>query len=154
MPESWDILRSVIAEIRQSYPFTVDAWVVLPDHLHFIWSLPEGDSDFSKRWRLIKAGFSKKAKSLFHREDWMSSSKQKHRETTIWQRRFGEHQIRDEEDLARHVDYIHYNPVKHGYVTKVSDWVHSSFHRYVKAGVYSIDRAGIQDGLDGAVYGE
>ena len=152
--ERWDILRSFIAEVRQSYHFTVEAWVLLLDHIHFIWTLPEGDSNFSKRWGLIKAGFSKKAKSLFHHEEWIISSKQKHRETTIWQHRFWEHQIRAEEDFARHVDYIHYNPVKHGYVTKVSDWAHSSFHRYVKAGVYSIDWAGIKDGLDGAGYGE
>jgi putative transposase len=133
-PESRKILREVILEVSREYPFTVDAWVLLHDHLHCIWTLPEGDGDFSKRWGLIKAGFSRKVKPLLHRTDWMTDSKERHRENTIWQRRFWEHQIRDDEDLHTHLDYTHFNPVKHGLVENVADWPYSTFHRYVRQG--------------------
>lgn len=139
LQESRRILRNVIVDVRQKQPFKIDAWVLLPDHLHCIWTLPTQDSDFSKRWGLIKANFSKQAKGLFHRDAWMSASKRKHRETTISQRRFWEHRIRDEKDYAAHVDYIHFNPVKHGYVDQVRQWPYSTFHRFVRAGVYSMD---------------
>ncbi|MDD1617167.1 MAG: hypothetical protein CG439_2332 [Methylococcaceae bacterium NSP1-2] len=88
--------------------------MLLPDHTHCIWTLPSGDSDYSKRWSLIKAGFSKRAGALFNREDWMNKSKVKHRESTLWQRRFWEHSIRNQEDFNRHIDYVYWNPVKHG----------------------------------------
>jgi len=129
-------LNQAIAKTRQIYPFTIEAWVLLPEHFHCIWTLPEGDDDFSIRWNLIKSHFSKSVKLSFHRADWMNNSKQKHRETTIWQRRFWEHQIRDEEDYNKHFDYIHYNPVKHGWVKQVKDWPYSTFHNYVKKGFY------------------
>ena len=90
--------------------------------LHCIWTLPKGDSDFSMRWGLIKSGFSKRAKDLFHIEEWMNYSKHKHRESTIWQRRFWEHQIRNDDEYRAYMDYIHYNPVKHGHVAKAVDW--------------------------------
>ena len=135
-PDSRLILREVISGVRREYPFIVDAWVLLPDHLHCIWTLPEGEGDFSKRWGLIKAGFSRRAKPLLHKTAWMTDSKERHRENTIWQRRFWEHQIRDEADLHRHLDYLHYNPVKHGLVANAADWPHSTFHRYVKQGLY------------------
>jgi putative transposase len=138
-PDSRLILREVISGVRREYPFIVDAWVLLPDHLHCIWTLPEGEGDFSKRWGLIKAGFSRRAKPLLHKAAWMTDSKERHRENTIWQRRFWEHQIRDEADLHRHLDYIHYNPVKHGLVERVLDWPHSTFHRYVKQGLYPVN---------------
>ena len=115
-PISRQILREVIKEVRQRYPFEIDAWVLLPDHLHCLWTLPAGDEDFSKRWGLIKAGFSRKAKEILHRQELMTDSKERHRENTLWQRRFWEHQIRNEKDFERHFDYIHYNPVKHGIV--------------------------------------
>ena len=142
-PESRRILRNVVRQVRREYPFTIDAWVLLPEHMHCIWTLPEGDSGYSKRWGIIKAAFSKQARSLFKREEWMSESKTKHRESTIWQRRFWEHQIRDQMDFNRHVDYIHFNPVNHGHVTRVADWPYSTFHRYVRDGIYPENWTGI-----------
>jgi len=137
-PDSRLILREVISEVRQEYPFIVVAWVLLPDHLHCIWALPEGDGDFSKRWGLIKAGFSRKVKPLLHRTAWMTDSKERHRENTIWQRRFWEHQVRDGDDLDTHLNYIHYNPVKHGLVSSPYLWEYSSFKSFIKKGYYRI----------------
>jgi putative transposase len=138
-PESREILRVVLAEVRREHPFAIDAWVLLPDHLHCLWTLPEGDNDFSRRWGLIKARFSQKARSWFHQEGWMTDSRERHRESAIWQRRFWEHQIRDEDDLQKHFDYIHWNPVKHGLVSRAGDWPYSTFHRYLAQGWYSPD---------------
>ncbi len=135
-------LRTSIENVRIVRPFVIDAWVLLQDHLHCIWSLPEGDADFSTRWMMIKRAISFACRDAYHRDDWMSASKRKHRESTIWQRRFWEHQIRDDEDLARHLDYLHFNPVKHGYVSRVADWPYSTFHRHVKEGAYPADWAG------------
>jgi len=135
-PESRQILHDVVQEVRQRRPFTIDAWVLLPEHLHCVWTLPKDSSDFSVRWSLIKSGFSMRTRSLFHVEQWVNDSKLKHRESTIWQRRFWEHQIRSEEQYQAYMDYIHYNPVKHGLVERVRDWPHSTFHRYVKSGIY------------------
>jgi putative transposase len=135
-PESRDMLREVVREVRRRHPFTIDAWVLLPEHMHCIWTLPGEGSDFSMRWSLIKSGFSKRAKSLYHVDEWMNDSRQKHRETTIWQRRFWEHQIRDEEEYRVYMDYTYFNPVKHGLVKRVVDWPFSTFHRYVRLGVY------------------
>ena len=142
-PESRAILREVINTVRRRYPFIIDAWVLLPDHIHSIWTLPTGDNDYSKRWGMVKAGFSKQAKTRFHREEWINNSKAKRNEGTIWQRRFWEHQIRDDSDYRRHMDYLHYNPIKHGLVKNVIDWPHSTFHRYVKNGVYPEDWCGV-----------
>ena len=100
--------------------------------------MPEGDRDFATRWRLIKSKFSRN----FAVGESISASRAAKRERGIWQRRYWEHTIRDEDDLARHVDYVHINPVKHGLVTRVSDWPHSSFHRMVKLGIYAEDWAG------------
>jgi len=136
IPKSRQILRAMIHEVRQQLPFTICGWVLLPDHIHCIWALPENDSDYSKRWGMIKAGFSKMAKNLFHRDEWITDSKRKYREATIWQRRFWEHMIRDEDDFRRHIDYLHFNPVKHGLVKRVRDWPYSTFHRFVKKGFY------------------
>jgi putative transposase len=132
-----DALRSAIESVRVSRPFTIDAWVLLPDHLHCIWTLPEGDADFSTRWMMIKRKVSIACAAQYERPEWLTASKQKHRESTIWQRRFWEHQIRDDEDYAKHLDYLHYNPVKHGLVDHTKDWRYSSFHRYVKNGLYN-----------------
>ena len=142
-PESRAILREVIDRVKQRHPFTIDAWVLLPEHLHCIWTLPPGDKDYSKRWGMIKAGFSKQAKDLFHHDEWMNASKTRRREVTIWQRRFWEHQIRDEEDYQKHMDYLYFNPVKHGLVKHVNDWPYSTFHRYMKKGVYPEDWCGV-----------
>lgn len=141
-PESRTILRQVIDETRKHHPFTVDAWVLLPDHMHCMWTLPKDDADYSKRWGMIKAGFTKQAKHLIQHDESLSYSKQRHRESAIWQRRFWEHQIRDEIDYQRHADYVHYNPVKHGLVNEVKAWPHSTFHRYVREGIYSEDWGG------------
>lgn len=115
------ILKKVIMEIQSTYPFNIDAWVLLPEHLHCIWTLPEEDMGFSERWGLIKAKFSKELS---------------HPSTPVWQNRFWEHLIRDDRDLQRHLDYIHYNPVKHRLVASPQDWPSSTFHRYVQEGLY------------------
>ncbi|MCP4042145.1 MAG: transposase [Gammaproteobacteria bacterium] len=133
-----DQLREAFRGVRKAHPFTIDAMVVLPDHLHCIWTLPDGDDDFSNRWRQIKAAFSR---SLPHGEQ-ISDSRSKKGERGIWQRRFWEHWLRDEEDYRRHADYIHYNLVKHGHVERVWDWPYSSFHRFCQKGVYMPDWGG------------
>ena len=132
-------LRSAFDYVQARHPFTTDAIVILPDHLHAIWTLPAGDKDFALRWRLIKTTFSR---NLPHGES-RSASRLEKGERGIWQRRYWEHLIRDEQDYARHVDYIHINPVKHGWAaTQVLDWPHSSFHRFVRTGILPVDWAG------------
>jgi putative transposase len=133
-----DRLRQVYRSIQERYPFETIAVCVLPDHLHAVWSLPAGDADFPMRWNLIKGGFSRGLPSSEAR----SLSKIVKREKGIWQRRYWEHTIRNDADLERHVDYIHFNPVKHGQVMQVVDWPHSSFHRYVERGILAADWGG------------
>lgn len=135
-------LRESIKAVRA---FTINAWVLLPDYLHCIWTLPPNDADFGVRWAMIKRFVTKQCGVKYKREEWMTSSKRKRKESTFWQRRFWEHQIRDEQDYERRMDYLHVNPVKHGLVEKVADWPHSTFHRYVDQGVYPVDWAGIID---------
>ena len=144
LTERIDELRTAFRETRRCHPFTTEAMVVLPDHLHTVWTLPEGDADFSTRWRLIKTNFSR---NLTTGEP-ISSSRAVKGERGIWQRRYWEHTIRDESDFTRHIDYVHINPVKHGLVTRVRDWPYSSFHRMVKLGVYPDDWAGDASGPD------
>lgn len=124
-------LRAAFRLCLLRYPFEIEAIVVLPDHIHTLWRLPDGDSDFSTRWMVIKRKFSAGLPSHF-----VSDSKTKKREKGIWQRRFWEHCIRDENDWRRHVDYIHFNPVKHGYVSAPQDWLYSSFNQAVRKGWY------------------
>ena len=131
-------LREAVIATRRSHPFTIDAFVVLPDHVHAIWTLPPDDRDFSMRWRLIKSRF---AKALPKRER-LSEVRFARGERGIWQRRFWEHLIRNEADDARHVEYCYINPMKHGLVNRVRDWPHSSFHRDVAAGIVSLDWTG------------
>lgn len=138
-----EALREAIFATRQKYPFTIDAIVVLPDHLHAVWTLPPDDADFSIRWRLIKMRF---AKGL-PKQERLSAVRRKRGERGIWQRRFWEHLIRDEDDYARHVEYCYINPVKHGLVTCVRDWPYSSFHRDVRRGNFPIDWAGDLDAV-------
>jgi putative transposase len=138
-------LRKAYATINRSYPFETIAICVLPDHLHAIWTLPPDDHDYSLRWQLIKRNFSAGLQASSTR----SQSKQNKREKGIWQRRFWEHQIHDELDLQRHVDYIHHNPVKHGLVKQDKDWPYSSFHRYVAAGDLPLDWGGEKLKLEG-----
>ena len=133
-----DELRNAFRETRRRHPFTIDAMVVLPDHLHAVWTLPEGDADFATRWRLIKSAFS----SSLPDGERISDSRAARGERGIWQRRYWEHTIRDQSDFARHVDYIHINPVKHGLVPQVREWPYSSFHRMVRLGIYPEDWAG------------
>jgi putative transposase len=136
--EQIDRLREAIAQTRQRYPFEIDAIVVLPDHLHAVWTLPTDDADFSTRWRLIKTYF---AKGLPKHER-LNAVRKARGERGIWQRRFWEHLIRDEADYARYIEYCYINPIKHGHVTRVRDWAHSSFHRDVRRGIFPEDWAG------------
>jgi putative transposase len=132
-------LREAIQATRIQQPFRIDAWVLLPDHLHAIWTLPPGDADFASRWGKIKRYVTLCCGERLHQTERMSASRHKHRESTLWQRRYWEHQIRNEQDMAHHLDYLHFNPVKHGLTVQVADWPYSSFHRYVKAGKYAPD---------------
>jgi putative transposase len=127
------------------HPVHIDAMVVLPDHIHAIWTLADDDDNYSVRWQLFKALFSKNIPETDQPQ--RSDSRIKKRELAVWQRRFWEHRIRDAEDFKRHIDYIHYNPVKHGHVTRVRDWEYSTFHRYVKRGIYATSWGG-DDGVD------
>jgi len=131
-------LRAAVADTREQYAFEIDAFVVLPDHIHAIWTLPAADADFSTRWRLIKTHFAK----ALPKTEWLSTVRQARGERGIWQRRFWEHLIRDGEDYARHVEYCYVNPVKHGLVARVQDWPHSSFHRDARAGIFPVDWVG------------
>ena len=135
-----DALRAALRRARRERPLAIDAFVVLPDHLHAILTLPLDDADYPGRWRLIKTLFS-------HAVIAAGSPVKRHanHELALWQRRFWEHTIRNDDDLARHVDYIHFNPVKHGLVSRVRDWPHSSFHRYVQEGLLPKDWAGDAD---------
>jgi putative transposase len=149
LTENIDTLRTALRETRRHHPFSIDAIVELPDHLHTVWTLPEGDADFSTRWRLIKTSFSRDIAA----GEPVSGSRAAKGERGIWQRRYWEHTIRDEKDFERHIDYVHINPVKHGLVTRVGDWPYSSFRRMVTQGIYPEDRAGDVSGLD-AEFGE
>ena len=121
--EACDGLRNALRRTAEGRPFTVDAVVVLPDHLHCLWTLPPGDADYATRWRLIKTRVTRTHGGG----------------RSLWQPRYWEHLIRDESDYRQHVEYIHYNPVKHGYVTQASEWPYSSFRRYVREGLYAED---------------
>lgn len=118
--------------------------VVLPEHLHCIWRLPEGDDNYPMRWRLFKSHFSRH----IAKGENISDSRLRKNERGIWQRRYWEHQIRDDRDFQRHLDYIHYNPVKHGHVNKANDWPYSSFHRWVRLGVYTKDWAAMPETIN------
>jgi putative transposase len=132
-----DLLRRCIAVERARRPFSVLAWVVLPDHMHWLWRLPPGDADFATRWRRIKTDFSL-GLPRSERRTWV---RRRRGERGIWQRRYWKHVIRDSGDLQRHIDYIHYNPVKHGWTARAIDWPHSSLAAYVGRGWCSPDWA-------------
>lgn len=138
-------LRDAIHTVRLTRPFIVDAWVLLPDHMHCIWTLPDDDHDYSTRWEEIKRHLTSACRERLHDPRLLTRAARQRKESTIWQRRFREHQIRDESDMEKHVDYIHFNPVKHGQVRQVCAWPYSTFHRYVRAGMYSADWAGTQE---------
>jgi len=136
--EHIDLLREAVRTVWRSRPFQINAWVVLPEHLHTVWTLPPDDADYSVRWSAIKRSFSR---SLPHTESLTPSRAYQH-ERGIWQRRFWEHTIRNEADYQAHVDYVHINPLRHGWVSTVADWPYSTFHRAVAQGVYPSDWAG------------
>ena len=143
-----DVLREAVRTVRVRAPFHIDAWVVLPEHLHCIWTLPPGDDDFSGRWRAVKALFA----TAMPPTEWRSATRVRKGERGIWQRRFWEHTIRDERDYAAHMDYVHFNPVKHGLVAHAADWPYSSFRRCVARGLYPPDWS--VSGADPAELGE
>ncbi|MEJ5365051.1 MAG: transposase [Desulfosoma sp.] len=136
-----ELLRTVVRRVRRAHPFEIIAWVVLPDHMHAIWHMPQGDADYATRWAMIKAGFSRGIPNT----EPISESRRKKGERGLWQRRYWEHMIRDERDLEIHCTYIHYNPVKHGYVARVVDWPFSTFHAFVKRGWLSADWGGVPE---------
>lgn len=144
-PEPQVMLRHAIKEVQEKFPFDIEAICLLPDHIHCMWTLPDGDSENPTRWRRIKSLFSRAYVTQFGSRGISSESRNKRGEQAIWQRRFWEHVILDEADYQNHFDYIHFNPVKHGYVSRVCDWPWSSFHRHVKQGVYSIEWGDLSD---------
>lgn len=127
-----DLLRECFRYVKQRKPYHIGAIVILPDHLHSIWTLPPDDSNFSVRWNMLKGRFSR----AIDKGERVSVSRLNRRERGIWQRRFWAHLVTDQEDYNRHIDYIHWNPVKHGLVNCVIDWPHSSFHQFVEQGIY------------------
>ncbi len=131
-----DCLRDAIRHCQQHLPFRVDALVILPDHIHAIWTLPPDDCDYSKRWGVIKKHFTQHWLALGGAEQSVTASRLRYRRRGIWQRRFWEHALRDELDYQNHLDYLHFNPVKHGLVKNVQDWPYSSFQRWVEQGAY------------------
>jgi putative transposase len=147
--ENINTLREALRCTLRQRPFVIDAMVVLPDHTHAVWTLPAGDADYVGRWRLLKSLFTQ---SLVRTG--IGLSRNTRGEYDLWQRRYWEHTIRNAADLARHVDYIHINPVKHGLVEQVPDWPYSTFHRFVRQELYSLDWAGSNAGSDDGRYGE
>ena len=138
-----DLLRDVIHRVKMAHPFHIDAMVVLPDHIHTMWTLPEDDADYPMRWSLIKAGFSRGLATT----ERINDSRQSKRERGVWPRRYWEHLIRDDRDYATHVDYMHINPVKHEYVIRAVDWPHSSIHQYIERGWLAADWAVAPDNI-------
>ena len=127
-------LRRAFAQTQRELPFKINAMVVLPEHLHCIWSLPPGDADFSLRWQRIKARFTHACRA--------AEASPGQATLPIWQERFWEHLLRDDADFERHVDYIHFNPVKHGHATSAVQWPYSSIHRYIRKGLLPQDWSG------------
>lgn len=152
-PEVRAALREAIQHVRETFPFTIDAWVLMPDHLHAIWTLPRGDTSFGKRWGIIKSRVSRRCGHLLNSNIVQSESRIRRRELDFWQRRFWERQIRDDRDFERCVDYIHYNPVKHKLVDRVKEWPYSTFHRFVSRGIYP-ENWGADPGMVGDNAGE
>ena len=135
-----DLLRQAFRYVAQKHPFTVNAMVVLPDHLHCLWTLPPEDADYPLRWRLIKTWVT---------QQYGAAARPIKR--SVWQGRYWEHLIRDDQDYRQHVEYIHYNPVKHGYVRKPVAWPYSSFRRYVEEGLYTKEWGSTEPRWEGAV---
>ena len=141
-------LRQAIQTVRRQRPFRIEAWVLLPDHLHAIWTLPSGDDDYATRWRLIKRRVTHQLGADWHNPAVMTERRRTKGQGTLWQHRYWEHWLRDDDDMRRHMDYVHFNPVKHGLVTRVADWQWSSFHRYLADGAYPEDWGTTDDGQE------
>ena len=146
--EHIDALRGALRYVQRRHPFIIEAMVILPDHLHAIWTLPPDDAGYPMRWRLFKSWFSRHVPE----GEQKSSSRIGKGERGIWQRRYWEHMVRDERDFCRCVDYIHFNPVKHGHVARVVDWPYSTFHRHVAKGWLPADWGVTEEQTTG--YGE
>jgi putative transposase len=138
-------LRTAIERVTETAPFQIDAIVLLPDHLHCIWTLPKDDTEYAMRWRLIKTFVTQTCRNRIERPEYLSGRRTSKGQSTLWQNRYREYRIRDDSDFQKHVDYIHWNPVKHGLVDRVVDWPHSSFHRYVREGLCPSNWAGIAE---------
>jgi putative transposase len=132
--DHYDRLLRSLTQVQSRFPFELDAWVVLPDHLHTLWTLPPGDTDYSLRWMRLKSLFSRGLEGGL-----VNASKARKRERGIWQRRFWEHAIRDEADWMAHLDFIHYDPVKHGFASRPGDWAFSTFLTWMDLGHYPAD---------------
>ncbi len=146
-------LRTAYKQTQEKQPFTVEAMVILPEHLHMIWTLPENDFDYPNRVRLFKGYFSRQLPKYLSQVG--NASLEKKGELGIWQRRYWEHTIRDQLDFNQHMDYVHYNPAKHGLVVNIADWPYSTFHREVKRGRYTSDWGNNENNLDeGINFGE
>jgi len=145
-----DKLRLTINKVKKKHPFQLNAMVVLPDHSHALLTLPLDDNDYSMRWALIKAGFSRQLPKI----DKITRSRKTRGERGIWQRRFWEHLIRDDSDYESHVDYIHYNPVKHLYVNAAVEWPYSTIHDYISQGMLSHDWGSGKDENSEMQFGE
>lgn len=143
-----DPLRDNFRIVRERHPFHIEAMVVLPDHLHALWTLPPEDTAYPTRWALIKAGFSRQ----LPKTERINASRRGKGERGIWQRRYWEHLIRDEADFERHVDYIHYNPVKHGHARSATDWPFSSIHRFIREQRLPANWGGVE--ISGGEWGE
>ncbi len=144
-PQCREILRNAWKTVQQKHPFETIAVCLLPDHIHTIWKLPESDTNYSMRWNEIKRNFTHEYRLNFDNQEDRNESRVKRREQTVWQRRFWEHTFYDQDDLNAHIDYVHINPLKHGLVKQAADWPWSSFHRYVKMGIYPPDWGGEVD---------
>lgn len=140
------LLRQAFETVKTLHPFVIDALVLLPDHLHCLWTQPEGDDNFSSRWMSIKREFTRHCAPQY--KALVSPARRTKREQAVWQRRFWEHCIRDDADFQRHCDYIHWNPVKHGYAKTPATWPYSTFQRFVERGVHPPDWCGAPDDME------
>lgn len=142
-------LRACLKAVKERHPFDIEAMVVLPEHLHALWRLPVDDADHATRWMLLKQSFTRRLTELGVLPPEAEKPRGRRGERSVWQRRFWEHRIQDEADLARHVAYIHFNPVKHGWVMRAAEWPYSSLHRFVREGRLPPDW-----GIDAAIEGQ
>jgi putative transposase len=138
-PEARELFHKIYEKVNLKHPFITVAYCLLLEHFHCLWTLPEGDTNYSLRFSEIKRQFSHRYINEIEPVLEKNASRVKREEVSLWQRRFWEHTIRDEQDLHNHIDYIHYNPIKHGLVKNVREWEDSSFHRFVEQGLYEIE---------------